>query len=281
MVAISSQSLADEIRRQQQLTQDITNAQTQISSGKKLSAPSDDIQSWVQISDIGRMQASYAAWTGNVGYAQSRAAKASTNLNEINTLMNRAHELVVQAASTTTGDTGRAAIAAELQSLRQTLSDLLNEKDYQGVPVFDDGATVNVPVGRGIQLEAVATRQGLSEGIDVNGTPMSLDDILASAITAVQTGDETARSAALGAVATGLNHVIDEQAKQGIRADRLTDAASHLDDVSLSLSERRSALEETDLTDTITRMQQKLLTLQAAQAALARINQKSLFDLIS
>lgn len=281
MVAISRQTVADEIKRQQVLTQEIAKAQIAVSSGKKLSAPSDDVYAWVEISEIGRLQASYAAWTGNVSYGESRAEKAQTNLTQINTVMTRTKELLLQAASSSTGDAGRATIATELQSLRDTLSELLNESDFQGIPVFDDGTTLKIPVGRGIQLEAVGTLQSVSEGIDVDGTPMTLDAILAQAITAVSSGTDADRTAALSAAEKGLDHVIAEQAKQGIRAERLSTFGERLEDVTLTLDERRSTLEDTDLSETIARMQQKLLTLEAAQAAFARINQKSLFDLIS
>ena len=280
MVAISRQTVADEIRRQQAMTQEIAKAQIAVSTGKKLSAPSDDVHSWVEISEIGKLQASYAAWTGNVSYGESRAEKAQTNLEQINTLMTRAKELLVQGVSTAAGETGRAAIVAELGSIRETLSELLNETDYQGIPVFDDTVTIKIPVGRGIQMEAVGTRQSVSEGIDVNGTAMSLDDIVAAAITAVETGDEAARTAALAGIETGLGHVIGEQAKQGIRSERLSAMADRVTGIALTLRERRSSLEDTDLTETISMMQQKLLTLEAAQAAFARINQQSLFDLL-
>lgn len=280
MVAISRQTVADEIRRQQTMTQEIAKAQIAVSTGKKLSAPSDDVHSWVEISEIGKLQASYAAWTGNVSYGESRAEKAQTSLEQINALMTRAKELLVQGVSTAAGETGRAAIVAELGSIRETLSELLNEADYQGVPVFDDTTTIKIPVGRGIQMEAVGTRQSVSEGIDVNGTAMSLDDILANAITAVETGDETTRTTALAAIETGLDHVIGEQARQGIRSERLSAMADRVTGIALTLQERRSGLEDTDLTETIAKMQQKLLTLEAAQAAFARINQQSLFDLL-
>ena len=280
MVAISRQTVADEIKRQQVLTQEIAKAQVAVSSGKRLNAPSDDVHAWVEISEIGRLQASYAAWTQNIGYGESRAEKAQTNLNQINSLMTRAKELLLQAASTPTGDSGRAAVVTELTALRETLSDLISETDFQGIPVFDDATTVKIPVGRGIQLETVGTRQSISEGIDVNGTPMSLDGILAAAIAAVESGDDAARMAALGGVEDGLDHIINQQAKQGIRAERLATFSERLEDVSLTLKERRSTLEDTDLTETIARMQQKLLTLEAAQSAFARINKQSLFDLI-
>ena len=54
-----------------------------------------------------------------------------------------------------------------------------------------------------------------------------------------------------------------------------------LEGIELDGKERRSGLEDTDLTETIARIQSKLLSLEAAQAAFARINRQSLFDLIS
>ena len=75
--------------------------------------------------------------------------------------------------------------------------------------------------------------------------------------------------------------MIVAQSLQGVRTQRLEDIGERLTDNALALTERRSTLEDTDLTETITKLQQKLTTLEAAQAAFARISQKSLFDLIS
>src|SRR3546814_17955291 len=113
------------------------------------------------------------------------------------------------------------AIASDLRGIRETLSVLLNETDYQGIPVFDDGTPNRIPVGRGIQLEAVGTRQSISKGIDVNGTHMSIDDILASAISAVESGDDADRTHALGAGETEVEHVMNGLDHQGIRAERM------------------------------------------------------------
>src|SRR3546814_7944998 len=59
-----------------------------------------------------------SAWTGNIEYGQSRSAKAENSLDGVNNLMVRAQELLVQASSTSTGDTGRSEEhTSELQSL--------------------------------------------------------------------------------------------------------------------------------------------------------------------
>lgn len=281
MVGITNKTMIAEIRRQQQLSQSIIDGQTAISTGVTLTKPSDNALAWVQVSDIGRAQAQQAAWQTNVSYGTSRAANAEANLEEINNLMTRAQELITSARNGALNNSSGIAIGEELKTIRTSVSQLLNQKDYQGVPVFDDTQSVLVPVGRGLNLAVVGTRQSVSEGIDVNGTPMSLDDILGQSITALENKSDADLATALSAIQTGQNHIAVEQAKQGVRSDRLDVIDTRLTDVDLDLTDRRSALESTDLTEVISSVKTKLLQLDAAQSAFARINQKTLFDLIS
>lgn len=280
MVFITQRAITEEINRQHRLSQEIAGYQGQISSGVRISNSSQNPQDWVEISDIARQQATNTAWRDNLTYGQARAAQASDNLEEINNLMTRVSELIIQATSNGPGTPGRAAIAADLQGIRSAISELVNQKDYQGTPVFDDTTTVAIPVGRAVTLEAVGTRQSVSEGIDVNGTPMTIDQILADTIAAVSTGTDADRQAALVASKKALDHVIVAQSVQGVRSQRLDDNNSRLVSTSLLLTERRSSLEDTDLTETIGKLQTKLTTLEAAQAAFARINRQTLFDLL-
>ena len=280
MVAITAQTLADEVRRQQALARSIAADQVAISGGKKLTAASQDPLAWVQVSDIGRAQAQQAAWQANAAYGQARASKADSNLTEIYNLFTRAQELLITASTTVVDQTGRAAVLAELTNIRTVANELVTEKDYQGTPIFDEAVSTPVPVSRGINLDAVGTRQSVSEGIMVGGVPMSLDGILGAAITAVDGGTEAERSDALTAIKAGLGHVTHQQAAQGVRSDRLDGAVERLTDVDLNLTERRMGLENTDLTQVLAGIQAKMLTLEAAQSAFARINQQTLFDLI-
>jgi flagellar hook-associated protein 3 FlgL len=281
MVFITTQAIAAEIQRQQSLAREIATEQTKISSGKKYSVPSDSPQDWVQISEVGRQQSINAAWRGNLTFAQSRASQANSSLNDLNTQMARVAELIVQAASTSDGSPGQEAIARDLEGIRTTVADILNQTDYQGTPVFDDGNTVNVPIGRGLTVEAVGTRQSVSEGVATAAGPRSLDQILKTVIDAVRSGDAADRDIALGQARKGLDHVIVAQSIQGVRGQRLDDVNGRLIDVSLQLNERRSNLEDTDLTESISKLQTKLTTLEAAQSAFARINRQSLFDLLN
>lgn len=280
MVAITNKTLLAEVRRQRELSKSITDGQTAISTGISLTKASDNALAWVQVSDIGRAQAQQAAWQSNISYGTTRAGNAEANLSEINNLMTRAQELVTSARNGSLNDTSRAAIVEEMSTIRTTISELLNQKDYQGTSVFDDEQSVLVPVSRGLNLAVVGTKQEVSEGVDVNGTPMSIDAILAQSIAAVQSKDDTAIATSLEGVQAAQSHITVEQAKQGVRSDRLETIGNRLTEIDTDLTERRADIESTDLTEVISRMQSQLLQLQAAQSTFAQINQQTLFDLI-
>jgi flagellar hook-associated protein 3 FlgL len=272
MVFITSQSLNAEILRQQNLARDIATEQTKISTGKKINQPADDPQAWVQISQIGRQQSINDAWTSNATYANSRAQAAATSLGDVNALMSKVTELLVQSTSTSQDSPGREAVAQSIEGIKQSIHDLLYQTDYQGSPVFDDTHTVNIPVGAGLAVDAVATRQSVTD--NVAGT-QTLDDVLQAAIDAVRSGDSTALKTSLTDSRTALDHVIVAQSIQGVRQQRIDDITKKLD-----LTERRSGLEDTDVGEVITKLQSKLTTLEASQAAFARIGRQSLFDLL-
>ncbi|MEC3912157.1 flagellin [Sphingobium sp. CR2-8] len=280
MVGITNKIMLAEIRRQQKLSQDLVDGQTAISSGITLTKPSDNALAWVQVSDIGRAQAQQAAWQTNISYGTTRSGNAEANLSEIDSMLTRAQELVTSARNGSLNANSRAAIIEEMSTIRATIGELLNQKDYQGVSVFDDGQSILVPVSKGLNLAVVGTRQEVSEGIDVNGTPMSIDAILGQSIAAVQAGDDAAISASLQGVKNAQGHITIEQAKQGVRSDRLEVVGTRLTDIGLDLTERRSDLESTDLQKVIANVKAGLLQLDAAQATFARINQQTLFDLI-
>lgn len=281
MVGITNKIMLAEIRRQQKLSQSIVDGQTAVSTGITLNKPSDDSLAWVQVSDIARAQSQQAAWQTNVSYGTARATTAENNLSEVDTLLTRAQVLITSARNGSLNDTSRAAIVEEMSTIRTTINELFNQKDYQGTPVFDVGQSTLVPVSRGLNLAVVGTLEEVSQGIDVGGTLMSIDDIMAQGIAAVESQDDATLAIALDSVKAGQGHIVVEQAKQGVRGDRLDVIGTRLTDVGLDLTERRAELESSDLTEVISNLKAQLLQLDAAQSTFARINQKTLFDLIS
>jgi flagellar hook-associated protein 3 FlgL len=143
--------------------------------------------------------------------------------------------------------------------------------------VFDVAHTVNIPVGAGLAVDAVPTRESITD--NVIGT-QSFDDILQAAVTAVQANNPSQLNQSLTDVKKLLDHVIVAQSVQGVRQQRIDDIGNRITDKKLDLTERRSSLEDTDVGEVITKLQSQLTTLEAAQAAFARIGRQSLFDLL-
>lgn len=280
MVFVTNQSINAEIKRQQKLAYDIAGYQQQISTGVKFDKPSDNPQDWIQISNIGRQQSLTEAWQSNVDYARSRSAQANSSLLDVSNLLTNVTEALIGATSQGPGSPGAEAVALTLEGIKDSIRNILNQTDYQGTPTFDDGASIAVPVGQGLAYDAVGTRQAVEDGIPTDTGPQSIYEILDAAILAVRTADPAGISAGLKNSRAALDHVIVEGTRQGVRGVRLDNEVERLATANLQLTERRSNLEDTDLTEVVTRVQAKLVSLQAAQAAFAKINQQSLFDLL-
>ncbi|HEX8029925.1 MAG TPA: flagellin, partial [Vicinamibacterales bacterium] len=282
MVFITNQSVNVEIKRQQKLAYDIADYQQQISTGAKFDKPSDNPQDWIQISYIGRQQSLNTAWTDNLKYGQSRAAQAMSSLDDVNTLLGSVKESLIQATSQGAGTPGSEAIALTLEGVRESVRTILNQTDYQGTPTFDNMVSNTIPIGQGLAYQAVGTRQSIENItiVDNSVTPAttttkSIYDILDAAITAVRAGDTSATgiSKSLTESQAALDHVIVAASQQGVRSKRLDDEVARLQNQKLNLVERRSNLEDTDLTEAVTKVQAKLTTLQAAQAVFSKVNQ--------
>lgn len=111
----------------------------------------------------------------------------------------------------------------------------------------------------------------------------TLDDL----VTALSRGSDTPQlrarlgsdvNKALQQLDQGLNHVIDLRAEIGARLSAIDTAAQVRDDQGFQLDGSLSSLRDLDYAAAISRMNQQLTGLQAAQAAYTRIGQLSLFD---
>jgi flagellar hook-associated protein 3 FlgL len=83
---------------------------------------------------------------------------------------------------------------------------------------------------------------------------------------------------ALAQLDVGLNHVIDLRTEIGSRLASLDTAASLRDDLSYQMTSSLSDLKDVDFAEAISRLNQQMTGLQAAQAAYTKIGQLSLFD---
>jgi len=272
--------LTMETNRQAALAAQIARGQTEISTTRRIQAPSDDPVAAARISEIGRAQANEASWKSNLDLANALAAGAETTLEATANAITRAHELMVAGANGTLSATNRAAIALELRSIAAELDGLKDSRDARGNRLFMPGWALQIPVAAGLSVTAAATREEVFEQVPTANGARDLAAIVADAATALEGGNSTAIGASISEVVAGVEHVAGVRGQQGARGNRIDQLVERFQSTKLQLTEERSALEDTDVTAAITRVQSQQLTLQAAQAVFARVNQSTLFDIL-
>lgn len=272
--------LTMETNRQAGLTRDIARVQTEISTTRRIQAPSDDPVAAARISEIGRTQSNQASWKANLDLANALAAGAETTLETTANAVTRAHELMVAGANGTLSVTNRAAMALELRSIAAEITTLKDARDARGNRLFMSGWALQIPVAAGLAVNAVGTREEVFEQVPTAGGPRDLAAIIADAATALEGGNPAQISASIAEVVAGVDHVAGVRGQQGARGNRIDQLVESYEATKLQLTEERSALEDTDVNAAIAKVQSLQLTLQAAQAVFARVNQSTLFDIL-
>jgi flagellar hook-associated protein 3 FlgL len=282
MISGTRYRLTAEINRQVNLAREIARTQVEIATGKRIQTPSDDPTGSALVSDLARAQAQEAAWMRNLDVAGTLSDRADNALKAVAANVDRANELMVAAANQTLSAENRATIALELRAIAVDIGALADSRDPRGGELFRTDAALEIPVGAGGNLAAVGSRAEVFGNIATAGGPLDLVTIINNAAAAIVEPDpalrRTATDASLAAVAAANDHVAAVRADQGVRGSRIDRLREEFEQSALLLDEQRGAIEGVDLTEAIARLQSKQLSLQAAQAVLARVSQSSLFD---
>lgn len=284
MISGTRYRLTQEVNRQLALSREIARAQTQLSTQKRIQSPSEDPVAAARISSIGRAQANEAVWKSNLNLAAALGARADTALKAAGTAYDRVTELLTQGATGTLSDQDRATIAIELRAIAEELSALKDSRDSRGNALFMSGYSLRIPVQSGVQVIAVGTREEVFESVATAGGPKDLARIVADAADALEIADPAARAAALGVsideVEAGVDHVATQRGEHGALAARVDQLLDRQAETGLQLAAERSGLEDTDIQAVIARLGAQQLSLQAAQAVFARVNENTLFDIL-
>ena len=275
MINAVGNRMAREIARQQKLAEQLERTQIQISGGKKLLRMSDDPVAARRIATIGTTQASMTAWSSNVNSATALVTQADGVMKSVTSLMTRARDLTLAASSDTVDPAARATMAAELGAIADELDALAATRDSNGEPLFAAGTARVMRFDSDVSFAPV---QSAAEMFVVGGNSLSTG--VRDAATAVAAGDKAAIGTSLDALSTAIGHVADEHAKLGLAGGRLDRIGDGLAARDITLKDERSAVEDTDLDVAIAQLHAQDLTLSAAQAAFAKINQRTLFDLL-
>lgn len=278
------------------------NLQRQVSTGERLARSSDDPVAASRLRALARSEALSGIDAGKARRVDEDLELTTNALQSVADDIIQARELALWASSETTGATEHAAIATELEELRERIFATANALDSGGRPLF--GGTSGTAAYQkdatgivGYVGTASAGEFDLGQGQSVTrgftgpeifafnsgGAPTDIFVQLAALAAALQGGAADPSAAAKDALAgldDALASVTRAQTVTGARSAWLEIVQDRQIDQSIVRNQQMADAGGVDLTSAIARLQQVLTVLEASQASFARVASLSLFERI-
>ncbi len=276
MINSTGNRLTMEIRRQSNLAQQIARTQIEVSTGRRILSASDDPVAAARVATIRQAQSDDSVWKANLSLGSSLSAQADSVLQTMSERLARAQELIVSGANQSLSPADRATVGLELRGIADEIDSLAATRSSLGDPLFASGPATAIRFGESTVFAPVPARVDVFE---TGGSAISA--LVRSAATSVDSGNAAQIGASLTAIKASVDHVADANADVGVRGARIERLRETLATRGIEYASERSGLEDTDLSEAIARLNGQTITLQAAQAAFARINSQTLFDILS
>jgi flagellar hook-associated protein 3 FlgL len=276
-------------------------AQQQSTTGKRLSAPSDDPVAATRIMQTGSSLRALEQYRTSVTRASSRLGIEDEALSQLGDLVSRAKVLGVQASGDTATAQTRTLANTEVHQLFQDMVAIGNTK-YGDEYLFGGQQNTVQPfdsVGTGATLDYTTTTPGgpqgqrpigIGEGQTLtpnhDGKQILLDtgvlDAMKNLATALDPASpfygQAAISAAMDKLDTAYNNVQAVVGDTGATANRLDVAGQNLDALKTNLTTFKSNLEDVDVETAVTELTNRQVAYQAAMLATSKVMGLTLTD---
>lgn len=275
-IVATGNRMTAEIARQAKLAQEVAKTQISISTTKRFQSASEDPLAAARVAQLNTAKSNDTTWKNNLNLASSLASQADVALSTLTSSMLQANDLMIAGATNTVTASDRNTYASQLIQLAEQVDSLRGTKTSLGTPLFSTGTATSFRVDDGILIAPAASAATV---FDRSG--ISLSDDLKEAAAALRSGDQTRINTALTRIGSAVDHVANTASDQGVRGsniDRLIDTNAAR---GIETEAERSSLEDTDINSAIAKLNSQQITLEAAQAAFARLNRRTLFDILS
>jgi flagellar hook-associated protein 3 FlgL len=292
---ISGRNLAD----LQRANAAVAKASQQVSTGNRLSRPSDDPQAVQKALNLRGDLAATAQYMDTANASQGWAQATDDALSDINDVLQRAREAVVQGGNGTMSQKDRNDIATQIDQLIGQAKASGNAT-FDGQYIFAGQKTDTAPydpdgadtyngdtgsivrtIGPGVSVQLNGSMGSvLGNGSDGKALQV-LRDIAAHLRGGTATDTNALRTSDLSAIDASMADVSTARAEAGALSNRLTTAANRLTDMQTSTEKVRSGVEYVDLAEAISTLSSQQAVYQAAlQATGSSLSQRTLMDFL-
>jgi flagellar hook-associated protein 3 FlgL len=283
----------------QQSLNRLDTTQQQLSSGKKLNQPSDDPYGTSQAMSLNSQLSSLNDYTNNITDGTAWTQQATTSLGDIDSMVQRVRELVVQASNGTYKQSDLNASAAEVNQLIDAIKQEANAS-YNGQYIFSGTSTSTAPYQTGSndtyqggtgnvdRLIGPSTTLSVNTNISTllgNGQASGdggLLDTLRTIVSDMQSGNTGAIGGAdLKNLDTNFGTLTQMEASMGAVSNRLTLASTRIQQLQNSETAALSNIQDADMAKVAINFSTEQAAYSAALKAGANIVQSSLLDFLN
>ena len=284
----------------------LTQSQAQLAQGKQILNASDAPNQAATIQRLKSILNKQDSYKSSLDTIKARLQGEDTTLQSVSDLLVRAKEVAVQGANDTLSAADKKALGTEMQALRDQLLSLANTKDSNGNYLFSgsrvkqpafvetangspmymgDQTRMNVRVGD--QRSIPVNRTGTDAFVPVSRTApdgkvtsvgffQSVDSLIAG----LNSGNGNDIRQGVGELDSLQQGVSMARAQIGTNLNVVDQQTSVLEDNTLNLKSTLSSIEDLDYASAITKMNQQMMSLEAAQSSFAKVSQLNLFNYI-
>ncbi len=292
------------ISRISSLQSDQAKLQQQISTGKRISSPSDDPVAAARALEISSAQSANTKFADTRQTAQLKLNTLESNLTGVTNLLVSTQSTLVGAGNATLSDTERGFIASELKGSLDALIGLANTQDASGNYIYAGfksntapfvanatGATyagdsnqqlLQVDSQRQMAVNATGDNVFQGAGNDIFATLSNLVTLLNTPITdaATQAAYNTGISTAIGSLKGSVDNVLNVRADIGAKLNEIDNLDTTGSDRALQYSKSLSDLQDTDYASALSDLAKQQTIMEAAQKSFVQITSLSLFKLL-
>ena len=277
----------------------VAKASLQVSTGNRLQRPSDDPQAVQKALNLRGDLAATAQYMDTANASQGWAQATDDALADINDVLQRAREAVVQGGNGTMSQRDRNDIATQIDQLIGQAKSSGNAT-FDGQYIFAGQKTDTAPydpdgadtysgdtgsiirtIGPGVSVQLNGS-MGSVLGNGSDGKALQVLRDIATHLRGGTAADTNAlRTTDLAAIDASMADVSTARAEAGALSNRLTTAANRLTDLQASTEKVRSGVEYVDLAEAISQLSSQQAVYQAAlQATGSSLSQRTLMDFL-